>query len=413
MSSYKNRSSYNSGFFIKEFIDKEKLISKIFKNIESKTKIIEKYKNKYFNSDNFSESIVLGKLEFFEILNDFEEIISQSLQGIRSLFAEIQNLKEKKEIQDKLIRKRYNKTKNNSLNKEKCYSAYITKCANQKENQNENNIKEQKDSFYMNFYGYKKNTENNKVNNLNKIYYKKNTHYTGKNNSNIMRNKKIFDNISMTNNRNSFNENKLGEKLIENNTFNSMRDKNFFENDLALMNDKENYNQNQPSKLINNDYDYFNNIKGSGLRKILRLELKNKEKKNIKANKKEKHKSRSQKYELELENTEKEKTEKLEVEVKFPLRQGIKRNCRKRNEQTEGYKSELIHKFNYASNKNEIIEKIKKDAKLKNYFAKKYGENRFENFLNKMWKNKLNLNEINKELKIIIKTGQIGEKYNQ
>ena len=160
MSSYKNRSSYNSGFFIKEFIDKEKLISKIFKNIESKTKIIEKYKNKYFNSDNFSESIVLGKLEFFEILNDFEEIISQSLQGIRSLFAEIQNLKEKKEIQDKLIRKRYNKTKNNSLNKDKCYSAYINKCANQKENQNENNINEQKDSFYMNFYGYKKNTEN-------------------------------------------------------------------------------------------------------------------------------------------------------------------------------------------------------------------------------------------------------------
>ena len=49
MSSYKNRSSYNSGFFIKEFIDKEKLISKIFKNIESKTRIIEKYKNKYFN----------------------------------------------------------------------------------------------------------------------------------------------------------------------------------------------------------------------------------------------------------------------------------------------------------------------------------------------------------------------------
>ena len=395
MSSYKNRSSYNSGFFIKEFIDKEKLISKIFKNIESKTRIIEKYKNKYFNSDNFSESIVLGKLEFFEILNDFEEIISQSLQGIRSLFAEIQNLKEKKEIQDKLIRKRYNKTKNNSLNKEKCYSAYINKCANQKENQNENNIKEQKDSFYMNFYGYKKNTENTKVNNLTKLYYKKNTHYTGKNNSNIMRNKKIFDNIAMTNNRNSFNENKLGEKLIENNTFNSMRDKNIFDNDLALLNDKENYNQN------------------SGLRKILRLELKNKEKNNIKVNKKEKHKSRSQKYELELENTEKEKTEKLEVEVKFPLRQGIKRNCRKRNEQTEDYKSDLIHKFNYASNKNEIIKKIKKDAKLKNYFAKKYGENRFENFLNKMWKNKLNLNEINRELKIIIKTNQIVEKYNQ
>ena len=117
MSSYKNRSCYNSQFFIKEFIDKEKLISKIFRNIESKTKIIEKYKNKFYNTNNISESIVLDKLEFLEILNDFEEIISQSLQGIRSLFAEIQNLKEKKEIKDKLLRRRNNKTKNNSLNK--------------------------------------------------------------------------------------------------------------------------------------------------------------------------------------------------------------------------------------------------------------------------------------------------------
>ena len=69
MSSFINQS--------KEHIDKEKLITKIFKNIESKTKIIEKYKNKYYTSNNLLDSIILGKLEFFELLNEFEDIISQ------------------------------------------------------------------------------------------------------------------------------------------------------------------------------------------------------------------------------------------------------------------------------------------------------------------------------------------------
>ena len=99
MSSFINQS--------KEHIDKEKLITKIFKNIESKTKIIEKYKNKYYTSNNLLDSIILGKLEFFELLNEFEDIISQSLQGMRSLYAELRNLKEKKELENN--KNKYNK----------------------------------------------------------------------------------------------------------------------------------------------------------------------------------------------------------------------------------------------------------------------------------------------------------------
>ena len=118
--------------------------------------------------------------------------------------------------------------------------------------------------------------------------------------------------------------------------------------------------------------------------------------------------SMMQRYELELENTEKDNKEKIEVDVKFPIRQGIKRNSRKKTS-----KSELLDRFNYNLNKNEIIEKIKKDIQIKNYFSKKYGENKFENFLGKIWKNKINLNEINKELNIIIKTKQSEQKYNQ
>ena len=171
MNSCVNRNYNNNHFIIKEYIDKEKLMSEIFNNIESKTKIIEKYKKKYYTSNNLLDSINLGKLEFLEILNDFEEIISQSLQCMRALFAEIRNLKEKKEIEDKIIKRKNNKIKNNSLNIEKSYSAYLNKCANKKENEEEDKknklLMDQKESMYMNIYGYKNNINNK--NNL-KLY---------------------------------------------------------------------------------------------------------------------------------------------------------------------------------------------------------------------------------------------------
>ena len=414
MNSCVNRNYNNNHFIIKEYIDKEKLMSEIFNNIESKTKIIEKYKKKYYTSNNLLDSINLGKLEFLEILNDFEEIISQSLQCMRALFAEIRNLKEKKEIEDKIIKRKNNKIKNNSLNIEKSYSAYLNKCANKKENEEEDKknklLMDQKESMYMNIYGYKNNINNK--NNL-KLYYKKNTHYISKNNNSSLNNQRNYDYKSKTNTRNTLNEIKNGAKLNKNITIDSIGDKDILTYDLTLINDmgKENQNPNHSSLLINNDYNTVNNNKNKNYRKILRLELKNKEKNDININKNEKNTSMSQRYELELENSEKEKTEKIEVEVKFPIRQGIRRNCKQRIGQFDNSKSDLIDRFNYNSTKNEIIEKIKKDVKLKNYFAKKYGENKFENFLNKIWKNKLNLNEINKELKIISKTIQNEEKY--
>ena len=193
MNSCVNRNYNNNHFIIKEYIDKEKLMSEIFNNIESKTKIIEKYKKKYYTSNNLLDSINLGKLEFLEILNDFEEIISQSLQCMRALFAEIRNLKEKKEIEDKIIKRKNNKIKNNNLNIEKSYSAYLNKCANKKENEEEDKknklLMDQKESMYMNIYGYKNNINNK--NNL-KLYYKKNTHYISKNNNSSLNNQRNY-----------------------------------------------------------------------------------------------------------------------------------------------------------------------------------------------------------------------------
>ena len=412
MSSFINQSPNKNHFIIKEYIDKEKLITKIFNNIESKKEIIEKYKNKYYNSNNLLDSIIIGKLEFLELLNDFEEIISQSLQGMRSLYTELRNLKDKKELDNKFQKKKNNKLKNNSLNMAKSYSAYINKCTmvkdNKEEKENNKSQLEPKESFYMNIYRNNKNNNMLKDNYIN-LYYKKNTHYVSKSKKNSVFNKQFNEKKSKNEIRNSMNEKNNALKLNKNISNDSSYNKDVISYDLSLTNNLIKENQNQSSLMINNDYNTINVNSNNQYRKILRLELKNKKFNNNKFNQ---NNSMMQRYELELENTEKENPEKIEVDVKFPIRQGLKRNYRKKSGQPIN-KNNLIDEFNYNSNKNEIIEKIKKDVKIKNYFAKKYGDNNFGNVLNKIWKNKLDLNEINKELNILIKNIKTGEKYNQ
>ena len=413
MSSFINQSPNKNIFLIKDNIDKEKLITKIFNNIESKTEIIEKYKNKYFNSNNLLDSIVLGKLEFLELLNDFEEIISQSLQGMRTLYTELRNLKDKKELDNKMQKKNINKLKNNSLNMAKSYSAYKNKCTmvkdNKEEKENNKSQLEPKESFYMNIYGNNKNNNLLKNNFIN-LYYKKNTHYTSKNNKNSIFNKIYNEKNTKAEARNYINEKNNVLKFNKNISNDSSYNKDMISYDLSLTNNLIKENQNQSSLIINNDYNTINGNSNNQYRKLLRLELKNKKYKNNKINQ---NNSMMQRYELELENTEKENTEKIEVDVKFPIRQGLKRNYRKKSSQLMNSKNNFIDIFNYNSNKNEIIEKIKKDIQIKNYFAKKYGDNKFGNFLNKIWKNKLDLNEINKELNILTKNIKTEEKYNQ
>ena len=412
MSSFINQSPNKNHFIIKEYIDKEKLITKIFNNIESKKEIIEKYKNKYYNSNNLLDSIIIGKLEFLELLNDFEEIISQSLQGMRSLYTELRNLKDKKELDNKFQKKKNNKLKNNSINMAKSYSAYINKCTmvkdNKEEKENNKSQLEPKESFYMNIYRNNKNNNMLKDNYIN-LYYKKNTHYVSKSKKNSVFNKQFNEKKSKNEIRNSMNEKNNTLKLNKNISNDSSYNKDVISYDLSLTNNLIKENQNQSSLMINNDYNTINVNSNNQYRKILRLELKNKKFNNNKFNQ---NNSMMQRYELELENTEKENPEKIEVDVKFPIRQGLKRNYTKKSGQPIN-KNNLIDEFNYNSNKNEIIEKIKKDVKIKNYFAKKYGDNNFGNVLNKIWKNKLDLNEINKELNILIKNVKTGEKYNQ
>jgi hypothetical protein len=458
MSSYINGSNNKNMFYFREYIDNEKLISKILANIESKIKVVEEYKNKYYNSNKFLENIIMTKFEFLEILNEFEETITQSLQGMRSLIAEIRNLKEKKEMEEKLIKKRNNS--NNlcyNYQKDENFSQYLEN--NENKINIEEQIKEKNKSFceqreislYTNLYGPKNNKYliNNKLINgtKNKLYYKyanfssknmpSNTNKKKLKNNDCNHNNEIseFESIysyedkpKLINNRNmnmnlNKNKNKTFYKFNKNY---SISDKNTLTYDLSIINDnaKDNYNNsyilnnnNNSNKYYNdfNNNNYINNNKQNNKTnncRILRLQLKHKnndmnnnnennKKNNNNDDEQNKNNSMSKKYELELQNTNQEKSEKIEVEIKCPLRQGIRQNCRKNSARNTSSKNDIIKSFNVNKNKQEIIEKINYNEKLKNYFSKKYGRNDYDLFLNKFWKNKLNANDINNEVSII------------
>ena len=456
MSSCVNGSNTQNLFYFKECIDKEKLISKILTNIESKMKLIEEYKNKYYLSNNILENIIMTKYEFLEMINEFEETITQSIQGMKSLIVEIRNLKEKKELELKLFKKR-NKSKTiinrnddnfNNLNnlcydysKDKNYSQYLDEYINKDSNNVNKQFNKSKNksfcelkeiSLYTNMYGNKNNLNlNNGA--KNKIIPKKSTNNSNKNIPAIAIKKNITndskndtkndpseigsknsneDLIKLINNRNNnINRYKTYNKLKKTISNDSMTEKDLLTYDLSLINDLGKENQNQSNSIINNnDFKSFNNEPKSIMnRRILRLQLKNKNN-NLNNDIQNKNSSFSQKYEIELQNTNQEKNEKIEVEIKYPIRQGIRQNCRKSSAEMDNSNNSIINRINYNKNKKEILDRINSNEKLKNYFAKKYGRNKYDIFLNKFWKNQININNLTNELNIISLVIQKEEK---
>ena len=220
------------------------------------------------------------------------------------------------------------------------------------------------------------------------------------------------DLIKLINNRNNnINRYKTYNKLKKTISNDSLTEKDLLTYDLSLINDLGKENQNQSNSIINNnDFKSFNNEpKPIMNRRILRLQLKNKNN-NLNNDIQNKNSSFSQKYEIELQNTNQEKNEKIEVEIKYPIRQGIRQNCRKSSAEMDNSNNNIINRINYNKNKKEILDRINSNEKLKNYFAKKYGGNKYDIFLNKFWKNQLNLNDLTNELKIISLVIQKEEK---
>jgi len=435
MSSFINGNNNTNLFYIKEINDKDKLITKILINLESKLKIVEQHKNKYFNTNNIRETIIINKYEFLDLINEFEETITQSLQGMRSLITEIKNLKDKKEFEDKHLRENDEKikikSKINNIAKElyfdytkekspKCLD--ISKKYENKFRKN-NSFIQKKDLYeYKNIYEPENNIKSIKSNgNKNQIYVNKNSNNStiNINSSNEMKkinNLNTIDKININNTISDFYKNKMSsnnneKKIISND---SIHEKEPLIYDLSLAKELGNH-QNQSTPIINyNDFNKSNlesnnnrNNINNKYKKILRLQIKNRNKNINNSNgviltKHNKNNSFSQKYELELQNTNEDKNEKIEVEIKYPIRQGLRKNFKRNSVRNKNYKCDSIfNRFKYNGIRKEIVEVINSNEKLKNYFSNKYGGNKYDSFLNKLWKNKLDINDISNEISII------------
>ena len=68
------------------------LIPMIFSDIQSKRKIIDEYRSRFPSN---ADTITLNAFEFFDIIDEFDITISQSLQAMQTLQTEIWNLQEK------------------------------------------------------------------------------------------------------------------------------------------------------------------------------------------------------------------------------------------------------------------------------------------------------------------------------
>ena len=75
-----------------EISKQQDLIPIIISDIESKRKIIDEYRSRFPSN---VDSITLNAFEFFDIIDEFEITISQSLQAMQTLQTEIWNLQEK------------------------------------------------------------------------------------------------------------------------------------------------------------------------------------------------------------------------------------------------------------------------------------------------------------------------------
>ena len=308
MSSFINGSHSSNLFYIKEINDKDKLITKILINLESKLKIVEQHKKKYYNNNKIRETIIINKYEFLDLLNEFEETITQSLQGMRSLITEIKNLKDKKEFENNFLKRHDGKInikkKINNFAKDlyfdyskekspKCLD--ISKKYENKFGKNKSLIQEKELNLYKNIYEPENNINSIKSNgNKNQIYLNKNSNNStiNINSSNEMKkvnNLNNIENINANNTISDFRKNKIyynnynNEKKIISND--SMHEKEPLIYDLSFTKDLGK-DQNQSTPIINyNDFNNNNlesnnnkNIINNKYKKVLRLQIKNKNK---------------------------------------------------------------------------------------------------------------------------------------
>ena len=342
MSAYIKENISQNLFYTEEIKEKNKLITTILINIESNLKIIQKYKRKYF--ENNRNNIIINKIEFLNLLNEIEETISQSLRGMHSLLIEIKNLKEKKEYKDKFAKKLKEKIQNKSNHFDnELYFDYS----------NENDFSKYLDEITKN--------NNNKIGKTSFIQVKKLNLYKSMHNFQKKNNK-----FYIKKNKNNSSTNIISLKDIKklNIANNSMFEKEPLIYDISLIKDSEK-EQNQSSLIINyNDFKAEQNNNKNKIynknNRFLRLQIKNKSKSinSINENnlsKTDKNNSFSQKYELKFQNSNKENNERIEVEIKCPIRHGLRKNFKRKSERNENSKcNSIFNRLNYNHIRKEL-----------------------------------------------------------
>ena len=380
----------------------EEVIQTLFNSIKSKKKIIKDIKNEFDLNNMNNTEITLSRLKLIDLLDEFDITISQSLQAIQTLQAEIFNLKENILDENNLI----------DFNKENCNNNLINL---NKENYNKNDLNNIKNNF---------NKNNNKKNNILNTIERNKEKEEIKNeisiiNENVNRTNQMINSIILNETKLNFDYSKLAEQYNNENIHNKENNNN---NELLTINldekiNKEpdlNINKNKIKIQNNYEFDYNNNNNN--------IEKDNNEKKDNSPNLSG----------LLINYTNEPEPE--EEHSKIPIRQSLKNlsknysnylNNNNINNTINSIEKPLsifldddnllIEPKKEFNNKNNKIEKIKKiqfmlkkienEEKFKLYLGKKFGNGNYENLVKNIKdfeKNKIDINDLEKELNIII-----------
>lgn len=381
----------------------EKVIEDILLDINSKKFIIKEFKEKYLNSDlsneNFKnyfkekkDDVVIKIGDMNQLLEFFQQTVSISIKAIVFLLIKIKmnnnnnlyksptlfkyiNKDEIKNLNSYSINSNNNKTNLNLTKKETFKKIKLTKNGNQSYNQKSN-----KDDNNNNFSQLINNPRRANINNLKKRI--------------------ILDDTK----NNNFNIEKIINKtgLILNNSNNLNTN---FSNYIKNIKENVPMNYNNSSYMINTD------LTPQMMAKKVKYFVKEKEANPTPYN------NNNKKFDFV-------KIKNLKYKIKSPLRQTLREMVKKQKIRAKMYKipgtnfikskaksrSTISYK---EEHKNEAISAFNDEIKFNNYkifFAEKYGDGNYNNFLRKYKTNKINRFMIENELQILSK--MINNNYN-
>jgi len=407
-------------------------IKDYFKEINDKRELIKDFKNKYINTKKYNinknkcEIVTLRINSLNKLLNEFERVISMSLDIIYSLqnnmaknenikikikqikeINEINNNNEPKENKENIFKKiNEQREKNNYSNN---YYHFLN---NNKTSESLNSelIKKNKRLLFNKSYTLEANKNNSSHNNNiidvnNELKVSTNNNINNNNNSNsnnnfnislqtdynsLSNNLSIISPINNIKNNNATNNN---SQSIINYSNITKYPQNYIRNNFPLLKERT------LTTLYNPDYSkYFSMQKSQNI-----IDL-NKNK-NLPFSQVDLINHNCNKCTFEQKD-DKYSQKTLEIKSKSPLRKAIRTLIH------ENKLSQRSYDYSNKVNKDDILNKIKESGKCKKYFSEKYGEGSYFTFLNKYKIGKLDRMQIKKEFKIISNILELHENEN-